>query len=606
MKKLKVMIVFLGFIFVSLFAAHVSASTDVNSKITVNSSTYQKMDQQSDGTFVASTNTTLEPSQYINHTISAVLDNSDGSLVKGDYFTYTIDSKLQAGGINTETQNYNIYDGTTLIAEGIYDSDTKVITYYLTEAAANSARITLDVNIPLSLDRSVVLYNGTYSFTNTFATDSQTYSYDVYMDANSHDSRANIIQSNSLITETNLSTNRYTMVSYIHRYGGTNAPLKFSYSSYSTGGLTISPESNAVWKIYKPNDGYSLPDSYEADVSQMTDVTSQFTQTTSSDGYSTFTGSEAFETGDDYVVVLENDINTAAYGYIYSVLSVGSTTEGLVWKSTTSTVIDLQNSTGTLQSATIQIKKVDENGNALAGAVFDVYRLSTGEKVATVTTDDTGTATVTGVFNTQYEVKEVTAPTGYVLDTSSYTILASDFDSSTLLATLTVTNKQSTTSVNVQKIWDDNDNADGIRPENITVHLLANGEVVQTATITADSDGNWSHTFTDLPEYKDGQAITYTVAEDAVAGYTTTVDGYTIINTHEPEKTPNTPPSEQNSTSSTSESSSNKQSTKKKKSKTSLPSTGDSSGLGVVIVGLIIAVLGVTGLVFHKAKKTKK
>lgn len=94
-----------------------------------------------------------------------------------------------------------------------------------------------------------------------------------------------------------------------------------------------------------------------------------------------------------------------------------------------------------------------------------------------------------------------------------------------------------TTQVSGQKIWNDADNQDGKRPAQITVHLLADGQPVQSQTVTAQD--NWQYSFTNLPMNKAGKAIAYTVAEDAVAGYTasTTKGSNDITNTHAPETT---------------------------------------------------------------------
>ena len=91
-----------------------------------------------------------------------------------------------------------------------------------------------------------------------------------------------------------------------------------------------------------------------------------------------------------------------------------------------------------------------------------------------------------------------------------------------------------TVSVQGTKTWEDGDNQDGLRPEQITVKLLANGvETGQTTTATAVN--NWTYEFSNLPKNKAGQAITYSVAEEAVAGYTTKVNGYNLTNSHTPE-----------------------------------------------------------------------
>ena len=95
--------------------------------------------------------------------------------------------------------------------------------------------------------------------------------------------------------------------------------------------------------------------------------------------------------------------------------------------------------------------------------------------------------------------------------------------------------------ITVTKVWDDNDDQDGIRPESVTVNLLANGEKVASAEMKAGLrtlfTGDWTVTFEDLPKYADGEEIVYTVTEEAVEGYEATIDGFTITNTHEPETT---------------------------------------------------------------------
>lgn len=75
-----------------------------------------------------------------------------------------------------------------------------------------------------------------------------------------------------------------------------------------------------------------------------------------------------------------------------------------------------------------------------------------------------------------------------------------------------------------------------IRPKKIIVKLLANGvDTGKTVKVTADS--NWQYSFTNLDTNSDGKEIKYTVEEQKVPNYTTKVDGYNIINTHEVEKT---------------------------------------------------------------------
>ena len=90
------------------------------------------------------------------------------------------------------------------------------------------------------------------------------------------------------------------------------------------------------------------------------------------------------------------------------------------------------------------------------------------------------------------------------------------------------------TSLTVTKVWDDNNDQDGLRPDSIQVQLYANGEVLgEPVTLTAAE--KWTHTWTELDEN-----LTYTVKENStVDGYTATISdvengNVTITNTHVP------------------------------------------------------------------------
>ena len=90
-------------------------------------------------------------------------------------------------------------------------------------------------------------------------------------------------------------------------------------------------------------------------------------------------------------------------------------------------------------------------------------------------------------------------------------------------------------SVPVTKKWV------GTPADSITVNLYANGNKVDSKKITKND--NWRYIFKDLEKYKDGKEIKYTIDEEKVAGYTTSIAGdsqvgYTITNT---KNTPNVP-----------------------------------------------------------------
>lgn len=93
-----------------------------------------------------------------------------------------------------------------------------------------------------------------------------------------------------------------------------------------------------------------------------------------------------------------------------------------------------------------------------------------------------------------------------------------------------------TVDIPVTKTWDDSDDQDGKRPASVTVHLLADGTDTGK-TLVLNVDNGWSGSFTGLQKSANGTDITYTISEDAVTDYTTSIEGYDITNIHTPETT---------------------------------------------------------------------
>ncbi len=96
-------------------------------------------------------------------------------------------------------------------------------------------------------------------------------------------------------------------------------------------------------------------------------------------------------------------------------------------------------------------------------------------------------------------------------------------------------NKPETISISGSKTWDDANDQDGKRPDSITIRLYADGRQIKTATVTAE-DG-WAWTFENLPRYENGKEITYTITEDAVADYQSTINGMNVTNRYVPDNT---------------------------------------------------------------------
>lgn len=172
----------------------------------------------------------------------------------------------------------------------------------------------------------------------------------------------------------------------------------------------------------------------------------------------------------------------------------------------------------------------------------------------------------------EYTVKEVGVPTGYTATETGMNV--------------TNTHTPEKTSVKGHKIWKDEDNKAGIRPASITVKLLADGkETGQTATVSETS--GWTYEFTGLDRYQEGKEIAYTVEEVNIPdGYTASVEGYNITNTHTPEKPTPGKPNEPG----------------KPKKGGELPNTGSESNQAALVAGFALLGLG-TGFLERRKKE---
>ncbi len=143
-----------------------------------------------------------------------------------------------------------------------------------------------------------------------------------------------------------------------------------------------------------------------------------------------------------------------------------------------------------------------------------------------------------------YDLAEA-AVTGYATAKAGPAKSGTDSYGNTVF-TVSFTNSLVTTGVDVEKVWNDDDDRDALRPGDIVVSLHANGadEAFLGKTAKLNGDSQWKATFAGLPKYlyEDGEAVevAYTVSEDEVPDWYTAAttgtasEGYVVTNTHEP------------------------------------------------------------------------
>ena len=182
-----------------------------------------------------------------------------------------------------------------------------------------------------------------------------------------------------------------------------------------------------------------------------------------------------------------------------------------------------------LSSGTYRVVFTDDSGTPISFADYIVTDKNMGTDEAINSKSDA----IKSPENilTSAEIKDITLPTLSEMQTNNISIYQKQFQNLGIYRALV--NKS------VTKVWDDNNNQDGIRPTEIKVQLYANGTPVGTETVL-NEDNAWSHTFTDLPQFENGKEIAYSVKEvDVPKDYTDNVEigtdgNFTLTNSHTP------------------------------------------------------------------------
>lgn len=140
----------------------------------------------------------------------------------------------------------------------------------------------------------------------------------------------------------------------------------------------------------------------------------------------------------------------------------------------------------------------------------------------TLTTDEKGQIRAKGFIPGKMIVKEIDAPKWVQFNPQETKII--DFKANNADEIHDIENTIVKTSVQVTKVWEDKNDKGEKRPESVTVKLLADGTET-TKILTLTKANNWTGSFTDLDEYKDGKKIEYTVKEVGESGNAIKLDG---------------------------------------------------------------------------------
>ena len=238
---------------------------------------------------------------------------------------------------------------------------------------------------------------------------------------------------------------------------------------------------------------------------------------------------------------------------------------------------------------------------------IDVKLLADGVDINTVTLNEENnwTYTWTGLPQMQsgkdilYTVEEISSTEGYVASYSD--------------DTFTITNSYSPEMRNqlVTKVWDDNNNKDGKRPDSIKVQLYADGQVKGSA-VELSTANNWAHIWNDLDKYKDGVEIVYTVKEvvvpESYISSQVVVDNeIRITNKYIPNKVEESGTSTPTSPGVTKDPAWDvKKKTLTESQKRAVVKTGDETNLIGLYALLLLSVSALGGIIIFKKKASKK
>ena len=496
-----------------------STGTNVNSLVTVSNAQISE--------------TTIDPNQSGNFRLTADY-TVNGDVKAGDYFTIQVpnyvnmDGDFDYSGSNNQMQTELYSPAGFVVANGVYDTQTKTLTYTFTDFVNGKDHISGSFDLAQFADRENAPYSGTYALNYDLAGEAYntqiTYAYDT------HNNISYPASIGTMITEVDATntTNTFKQVIYVN-------PADVNLSNAF---LTIAPKdanSSAVINyndtqlhIYKVNDPNALTDSYAFDPTVYQDLAQNYYN--SGIIYTNNGGLLEINFGQidsPYVVVMEtpfdptysDEITTRdtfyatdyagqSSSYYYDSVvqeTSGGTGDGTVesyrlgdyvWNDTNHDGIQDVGETP-IEGVTVTLK--DTNGTVLQTSVTDMY----------------GNYLFTDLANGDYVV-EFTAPEGYVSTTQDAgTDNAKDSDG--LVVPVTINEADDLTvdsgfyvpvpaTYNLgDYVWEDS-NKDGIQNSNeigiegVTVTLTKpDGTTVTTVT---DAQGKYNFSGLENGEYK--------------------------------------------------------------------------------------------------------
>ena len=505
--------------------------------------------------------------QWVTFRLNANFDLSGKDVKAGDTTTIDVSDALYI-----ESQNFEIRDTATnnLIATGKVDETKKHIVLTYTDYAEKHSdtsgsffvytRVDFQKNpekgeVPVQITINGKVYNaGKVNFTGVGEAKPELFSKTGWIS----NEEQRILSYSISINQTKSSLQDATV----------EDTLKFSNASYIKDSIHIYKGKfdyvNGVWEF---ND--------------KTDETNQHTVTVSEDGRSFVIQLGDITEADQYRIEYNVQANYAfADGEKLDNDAVLKAKEKTLENTTQTTVAQIAGGSGIGYVFSINIHKVDETNQPLAGAKFKVVRQANNQVIGEFTTDAEGKITVTGLLKDKYILTEVEAPKGYVINTADTEVNATDFGADKSVTKTIVNPKEQTTTTTTTTE----------APTTTTTTTTTEAPTTTTTTTTTEAPMTTSTTTT--TEAPTTTSTTTTTEASTTTSTTTTTEAPTTTSTttttEESTTTSTTTTTEESTTTSTTTSKPEVSETTTTEDKPGLPYTGESTGIALVIAGVSI------------------
>lgn len=400
--------------------------------------------------------------QYMFISVKGTIDNQNGKIREGDYFTVELDKKLRPNGITdqriVQAVLPTIVDESKadepVVAVPQYIQSRKEIRYVFTDYVEKTKTVDFSMTLADYPDADQAKDNGRYTFRSTYAGTPHEYTYDIVWDQDlpgADQITGKDVRQSAMITNVYMNKDQTQMV-YTHK-----AVARF-YNLENSDGIVINYSGTEPYgndtriKIYGLTPDQFV-NSYSFDTSKLTDVTSRF-KSEVKDGKITFTAAAGDVGYSEFYVELENgfsfdkNINSTISFSIANGKSAGTTTN-IAKETLQATAAALQNEEEIpcREVRNIEVTKRDsaDKQKTLAGAEFDLYEIRNGKETKvnekSLVTNSEGKLILESLdLNGHYELRETKAPAGYVLSKKATEIDVKKLDKGEALIKMDVYN----------------------------------------------------------------------------------------------------------------------------------------------------------------------